>query len=163
MGTECEVLLSTSGGLMRYRSGDRISITGFSGDGIPEMRFLGRKGAMLDLVGEKLSEESVAHAFVRAGARGFLTADADAPGYDLWIDETDRAPEVLRNLRENPYFRQALELGQLAPVGIQRLRDGWTMAFSVALARRQGCRIGDVKIPVLLKQGYAGEVAEWLG
>lgn len=163
VGMECEVLLSTSGGLMRYRSGDRIQITGFAGNGIPEMRFIGRKGVMSDLVGEKLSEESVAHAFARAGARGFLAADADAPGYDLWIEETDRAAGVLAVLRENPYFRQALELGQLAPVGTLRLRDGWTMALAVALARRQGCRIGDVKIPTLLKQGYPGEVAEWLG
>jgi len=163
VGTECEILLSTSGGLMRYRSGDRIRITGFAGNGIPEMRFLGRKGVMSDLVGEKLSEEFVAHAFVRAGARGFLTADADAPGYDLWIEEMDRAAGVLAVVRENPYFRQAVDLGQLAPVGTRCLRDGWTMALAVALARRQGCRIGDVKIPVLLKQGYPGEVAEWLG
>jgi hypothetical protein len=160
-GMECEVLLTTSGGLMRYRSGDRVRITGFDPGGIPQMRFLGRKGMVCDLVGEKLSEESVAEAF--AGARGFLAADADAPGYGLWIEETDLAAGVLGRLRENPYFQQALELGQLAPIGIRRLRDGWATALSVALARRQGCRIGDVKLPVLLKQDQPGEVAEWLG
>jgi len=160
-GMECEVLLTTSGGLMRYRSGDRVRITGFDSGGIPQMIFLGRKGMVCDLVGEKLSEESVAEAF--AGARGFLAADATVPGYELWIEETELAAGVLRRLRENPYFRQAMELGQLAPIGIRRLRDGWATALSVALARRQGCRIGDVKIPVLLKQDQPGEVAEWLG
>ena len=161
VGMECEVLLTTSGGLMRYRSGDRVRITGFAKRGLPEMRFLGRKGMVCDLVGEKISEEAVAEAL--AGARGFLSADAEVPGYDLWIEETDLAGGVLARLRESPYFRQALELGQLAPVGIRCLRNGWATALSVALARRQGCRIGDVKLPVLLKQEQPGEVAEWLG
>lgn len=163
IGTVCEVLLSTSGGLMRYRSGDRVRITGFAGNGVPEMTFLGREGRVSDLVGEKLSEESVADAFIRAGARGFLVVDADAPGYELWMEETDCVPEVLGRLRQNPYFRQALELGQLAPVKTRSLRQGWATVFSVALARKQRCRIGDVKIPVLMGQDYAGEVAEWLG
>lgn len=161
VGTECEVLLTTSGGQMRYRSGDRVRVTGFTECGVPEMRFLGRTGMACDLVGEKLSETSVANAF--AGARGFLAADASAPGYDLWIEETDLAGGVLARLRENPYFRQALDLGQLEPVRVRCLRDGWATALSVALARRQGCRIGDVKLPVLLKQVQPGEVAEWLG
>jgi hypothetical protein len=43
------------------------------------------------------------------------------------------------------------------------LREGWATVLSVALAKRQGCRIGDVKLPVLLKQEHPGEVAEWLG
>lgn len=161
IGMECEVLLTTSGGLMRYRSGDRVRITGFKEGGLPEMRFLGRKGMVCDLVGEKLSERSVAEAL--AGARGFLAADASLPGYELWLEETDLAVGVIGRLRENPYFRQALDLGQLAPVRSLPLREGWASALSVALAKRQGCRIGDVKLPVLFKQDQPGEVAEWLG
>jgi GH3 auxin-responsive promoter len=161
VGTECEVLLTTSGGLMRYRSGDRVRVCGFDAAGIPQMSFLGRTGMACDFVGEKLSEKSVANAF--AGARGFLAADASVPGYELWIEETDLGGGVLARLRENPYFRQALELGQLAPVRVLPLREGWATALSVALAKRQGCRIGDVKLPVLFKQDQPGEVAEWLG
>lgn len=161
VGTECEVLLTTSGGLMRYRSGDRVRVCGFDAAGIPQLKFLGRTGMVCDLVGEKLSEEAVADAF--AGARGFLAADAEVPGYVLWIEDVGEAAGVLSRLRENPYFRQALDLGQLAPVEILRLRDGWATALSVALARRQGCRIGDVKLPVLLGNVPAEEVAEWLG
>lgn len=162
-GMECEVLLTTSGGLMRYRSGDRVRITGFNSAGVPEMIFVGRKGKACDLVGEKLSEDAVSDAFTQAGARGFLAAVPDAPGYELWIEEKDRAPEVLRHLKTNPYFQQALELGQLAPIGIQALRQGWATDFSLMLARRQKCRIGDVKLPLLIVQRQAGEVAEWLG
>lgn len=161
VGTECEVLLTTSGGLMRYRSGDQVRICGFDAEGIPRMRFLGRKGMVSDQVGEKLSETSVADAF--AGARGFLAADSSAPGYELWLEDMDFAAGVSARLRENPYFRQALDLGQLAPVRLRRLRNGWATVLSLALARRQGCRIGDVKLPVLLEQDQPGEVAEWLG
>lgn len=161
VGMECEVLLTTSGGLMRYRSGDRVSVCGFDAGGIPQLRFLGRAGMVCDLVGEKLSERWVTEAL--AGARGFLAADAAAPGYEMWLEETDLAAGVIGRLRENPYFRQALDLGQLAPVKTIPLREGWATALSVALAKRQGCRIGDVKLPVLWKQEQAGEVAEWLG
>ena len=161
VGMECEVLLTTSGGLMRYRSGDRVKVCGFDAVGVPQLRFLGRTGMVCDLVGEKLSEKSVADAL--AGARGFLAADSAAPGYELWLEETDLAPGVLGSLRENPYFRQALDLGQLEPVRSMPLREGWATVLSVALAKRQGCRIGDVKLPVLLKQEHPGEVAEWLG
>ena len=160
-GMECEVLMTTSGGLMRYRSGDRVRVCGFDAAGIPQLRFHGRAGMACDLVGEKMSEVAVAEAL--AGARGFLAADSTAPGYELWLEETDLAARVLGRLRENPYFRQALDLGQLAPVRVMCLRNGWATILSVALAMRQGCRIGDVKLPVLLKQQYPGEVAEWLG
>lgn len=160
VGMECEVLLTTSGGLMRYRSGDRVRVCGFDAEGIPQVKFLGRYGMVSDLVGEKLSESSVADAF--EGARGFLAADADAPRYDLWMEETDLADGVLARLRGNPYFRQALDLGQLAPVRVRSLRDGWATMLSLALARRQGCRIGDVKLPVLLGNVSAGEVEGWL-
>lgn len=148
VGTECEVLLTTSGGLMRYRSGDRVKVCGFDAAGIPQLGFHGRAGMVCDLVGEKMTEEAVAEAL--AGARGFLAGDAYVPGYVLWIEDVGEAVGVLSRLRENPYFRQALELGQLAPVGVLRLRDGWATALSVALAKRQGCRLGDVKLPVLL-------------
>ncbi len=161
VGMECEVLLTTSGGLMRYRSGDRVGVTGFTERGVPEMSFLGRKGMVCDLVGEKLSERWVTEAL--AGARGFLAADASGPGYELWLEETDLAAGVIGRLRENPYFRQALDLGQLAPVKTIPLREGWATELSVALAKRQGCRIGDVKLPVLWKQEKPGEVTEWLG
>lgn len=163
IGTVCEVLLSTSGGLLRYRSGDLARITGFTDRGLPEMRFLGRKGLVSDLVGEKLAEETVAGAFAKAGARGFLAADPDAPGYEIWIEDTGKTDSVVCQLLENPYFRQAVGLGQLAPCMPMVLKEGWVRDFSAALSRKRGCRIGDVKLPALYQQQTSGEVAEWMG
>jgi hypothetical protein len=148
---------------MRYRSGDLVRITGFTVSGIPEMKFLGRKGIVSDLVGEKLADEAVAAAFSEAGACGFLAADPDVPCYEVWIDDIGKAPQVVSKLLENPYFEQAITLGQLAACNPMALKDGWVKVFSAALARKRGCRIGDVKLPVLYQQQSSGEVAEWLG
>ncbi|QTN32282.1 GH3 auxin-responsive promoter family protein [Akkermansiaceae bacterium] len=163
IGMVCEVLISTSGGLMRYRSGDLVRITGFTEGGVPEMRFLGRKGIVSDLVGEKLAEEAVAAAFSEAGVCGFLAADPDVPGYEVWMEDTRKSARVISKLLENPYFKQALALGQLAPCKPMALKEGWVQDLSAALALKRGCRIGDVKLPVLYQQQSSGEVAEWMG
>lgn len=161
-GMVCEVLLSTSGGLLRYRSGDRVEITAFTAEGLPRMRFLGRAGSVSDMVGEKISEESCAAALASAGACGFLAADPEMPRYELWLEDVATSADVLAHLRENPYFTQALDLKQLAPTVSRKLPDNWIAHFSAALARERGCRIGDVKLPALVRQERSGEVEEWL-
>lgn len=52
-----EVIITTAGGLWRYRMGDTVQVTGFLGQ-TPSLRFLGRSGNVSDLFGEKLSESS---------------------------------------------------------------------------------------------------------
>jgi hypothetical protein len=160
LGRIYEVLLTTSGGLFRYRSGDRVRITGQGSDGLPRLRFCGRAGGVSDLVGEKLHESQVLE--VLAG-RGFLVADPDRPGYDLWLEQTMQAPEVECALRQNPYLDQALALKQLAPLRIHRLPLEWHTTLTLALAKSRGCRIGDVKLPGLLTREKPEEVASWLG
>lgn len=162
VGMECEVLLSTSGGLMRYRSGDRMKITGFTERSFPEMRFIGRSGIVSDMVGEKLAEESIVKAFTNARACGFLVADPDKLRYELWIENPNHTAPIYAKLLENPYFRQAIELGQLAPIETRILKNDWVKNLTAALARKRGCRIGDVKLPVLVKQERSGEAEEWL-
>ena len=155
-----EVLLTTGGGLYRYRGGDRVRVTGIGADGLPRLRFVGRAGTVSDLVGEKLHEEQVAEALA---SRGFLVADPDRPGYDLWLEEPSYAGAVEKQLRQNPYFDQALALRQLAELRIRRLPGEWCLRLTGALARHRGCRIGDVKPPVLITRESPEEVAAWLG
>ena len=160
LGGIYEVLLTTGGGLFRYRSGDRVRVDGRSTDGWPRLRFCGRAGCVSDLVGEKLHEAQVLEAL--AGG-GFLVADPDRPGYDLWLEETSRAAVVEHLLRQNPYFDQALALRQLGPLRVRRLPPEWSVDLTFALAKSRGCRIGDVKLPVLLTRETPEEVASWLG
>jgi hypothetical protein len=161
-GAVYEVLMTTGGGLFRYRSGDLVRVTGRGADGWPRLRFIGRTGVVSDLVGEKLDERQVVAALLAADARGFLTVDAARPGYGLWIEDAGQAAAVVQLLRENPYFDQALALGQLGPVRVRALRAGWAAALAPALARTRGCRVGDVKPPALLACVDAEEVAAWL-
>ena len=157
-----EVLLTTGGGLFRYRSGDRVSVTGIGEDGLPRLRFVGRAGVVSDLVGEKLSERQVIEALIASGSHGFMVADPERPGYVLWLEEPLRAGTVELLLRQNPYFDQALALRQIGPLQARRLPEEWSGKLTSCLAQHRGCRIGDVKLPVQLTQFTPGEVASWL-
>ena len=157
-----EVLLTTGGGLFRYRSGDRVRVIGRGADGLLRLRFVGRAGAGSDLVGEKLSEYQVLEALIASGSQGFMVADPERPGYVLWLEDPLRAGAVELLLRQNPYFDQALALRQLGPLQVRRLPAEWSATLTSYLARHRGCRIGDVKLPVLLTQFTPGEVVSWL-
>jgi hypothetical protein len=50
-----EVIMTTASGLARYATGDLIQVLGFE-QNVPYLTFIGRKGAMSDMVGEKLYE-----------------------------------------------------------------------------------------------------------
>ena len=159
IGEVYEVLLTTAGGLYRYRTGDRVSVTGIGPDGFPRLRFIGRLGDVSDLVGEKLHESQLIAAL---GGKGFMVADPDVPSYGMWIENPDDAKGVEHLLRQNPYFDQALALGQLAPIRVYRLAPDWSARLSMALAKRRGGRLGDVK-PVHLLTGVSiEEVESWL-
>jgi len=162
IGSVYEVLLTTAGGLFRYRSGDRVRVSGIGTDGLPRLRFVGRVGIISDLVGEKLHEDQVLEALVGCGGNGFLVADPDRPGYDLWLEETSRAELFGHLLRRNPYFDQALSLRQLGPLRVRQLPVDWSMKLASSLARCRGCRIGDIKPPGLLTREKPEEVTAWL-
>lgn len=160
-GRDYEVLLTTAGGLFRYRSGDRVRVTA-THDAHPRLLFIGRGGAVSDLVGEKLHEGQVLAAFLETGERGFITADPRRPGYDLWLEDGSRAAELVAVLRKNPYFDQALRTHQLPPPAVRRLPPGWPLKLAASLAALRGARVGDVKLPMLVTMQSDGEVEEWL-
>ena len=160
LGASYEVLLTTSGGLFRYRSGDRVRVIRSGVDGLPRLEFIGRGGCVSDLVGEKLHEE---HVSMVLGGRGFLVADLEIPCYVRWLEDQSMAQEIEGGLRMNPYFDQALRLRQLAPLEVSVLPDDWCAKLTTALAASRGCRVGDVKLLTLLTREKPEEVASWMG
>ena len=58
-GKSYEVIVTTGGGLWRYRLGDLVQVAGFVGK-TPSLNFFGRAGNISDRYGEKLSEGFVA-------------------------------------------------------------------------------------------------------
>ncbi len=146
-GQTYEVVLTTGGGLYRYRTGDRI-FTEKSGG----VRFVGRMGRVSDLVGEKLSEAQVVAAldstgalFLAARQRGYMAAYAEN------ADPTGKAAldEIERRLCANPFYRQARALGQLEPLTPILIPTGAERKIAAFFSEKNGCALGDVKIPAL--------------
>lgn len=158
-GREYVVLLSTSGGLLRYRLGDLVRVEGFAG-ATPCLRFMGRADAVSDLVGEKLAATRVTTVLDAAlpalfgGTRprfAMLAPEWEAPPiYRLFL-ETDAPDERLaeaaeaieRALREGFHYRYARELGQLGPVSAVRVTEGTRRYEARCIALGQ--RAGDIK------------------
>ncbi|WP_420456971.1 GH3 auxin-responsive promoter family protein [Rubrivirga sp.] len=165
-GERYGVVLTTGGGLYRYRLGDTVEAVGRVAAS-PLLRFVGREGPVSDRVGEKLHEGHVARALAGLGLGGFalVAPDGDARPcrYVLFTDGTAsdaRLAQAARRLDAalvgNVHYALARRLGQLGPVAAFRIRDGGATAFlegCVAL----GQRLGDVKSTALHRDGgWAG-------
>jgi hypothetical protein len=160
-GDVASVVVTTGGGLYRYRLEDRVAVDGFVGP-TPSLRFLGKEGHVSDLRGEKLHESFVAGALARTfeglhiSPRFALLAPSDdsddpQPGYTLYVEISEpapRCPEIAAvldaELAANPHYRLCVSLGQLAPARIFRVeKDG--VARYLEHRRERGQRLGDVK------------------
>jgi hypothetical protein len=148
-GEEYEVVVTTAGGLWRYRLGDRVRVNAAC-----SLEFLGRAGNVSDRFGEKLSEAFVAEVLgemFRASPPRFalLAPDEDDAGlrYTLYVEgETrmDRAGELDRALRRNPHYAHCRDLGQLLPARVFGITSSGFEAFVFRRAGA-GARLGDVK------------------
>jgi len=154
-GRSYEVVVTTAGGLWRYRLRDLVEVTGFAGR-TPSLRFLGRSGNVSDLFGEKLSEAFVGHA-IQETLSGLdakpkfvlLAPDQDEQGcrYTLYVEgrPPGNVAELLDcSLRRNPHYAQCRDLGQLQPVRLFLIADRGYETF-VKRETTEGSRLGDVK------------------
>ena len=158
-GEEYEVVVTTAGGLWRYRLGDRVSVTGFA-EKTPSLKFLGRAGNVSDYSGEKLSEPFVneaLHEVFGCGVPSFaLLAPDEQNGYysyTLYVEGTahrEKAEHLDRILRRNPHYAYCRDLGQLLPVRLFLITEN---AFATFATRQStnGARLGDIK-PVALSR-----------
>jgi len=155
VGSEYSVLLTTSGGLWRYRLGDRVRVTGFLKQ-TPVLEFLGREGNVSDVCGEKLSAAFVDSVLLeleseRACTRGFAMLAPSfegTPRYVLFFHgriETSRFAELLdAKLRRNPHYDYCRKLGQLSPPAIFQITEGAGEAY-MRRCSTLGQRAGGVK------------------
>jgi hypothetical protein len=125
------------------------------------LRFLGKLDRVSDLVGEKLAEAHVRSVLDRLFAARCLTprfalltpAEGRPPRYRLYL-QTPKPPDsealeadLQAGLEENPYYRHAVGLGQLAAVEVQLLDPDGAPAWCAYERRclREGQRAGDIK------------------
>ncbi|MFC4159016.1 GH3 family domain-containing protein [Chitinimonas lacunae] len=154
-----EVVITTAGGLYRYRTGDIVTCTGHGPGGQPALRFVGRGNLSSDLVGEKLTDEFVQRALADLAGFRALVADAASRRYVLVFDSdadeaTGAADRVESRLMRNPQYAYARALGQLQPLAARRVRQAQHRYIARMLT--QGRRLGDIKMPGLLT------APEWL-
>ena len=135
-GKKYVVIVTTNGGLYRYRTGDCIEVGGFY-KSIPSFRFTGRAGRVSDLVGEKLSEAQVNEAFKNLCLPPVVLV-AEKDHYVLVSTEIlsdDICLKLDDFLSRNCYYEQARKLGQLKDIrtkivnkedfnGIQKMVNG---------------------------------------
>jgi len=150
-GREYEVLLTTGGGLWRYRLGDLVRVEGRAG-ATPRLRWIGRCDGGCDLRGEKLHPRFVAEAL--AGfCQGFrLLApcrEADPPHYILFVDQPCAAQSVDEALQANPHYAHARRVGQLGPVRIFQIRGEAAEEDYLRRCAALGQRAGTVKTTAL--------------
>lgn len=159
IGEVYELVITTQGGFYRYKIGDRLRVTGM---------FLGRptwsfeeRTQTVDLRGEKLSEMFVADvceqvfpeystdpAFVLFAPHLFLDGDL---GYVLYTDRlvtTSQLERLEAGLCQSHHYKQCRDMGQLLALSQKRIACGLERYIEVC-QKRQGCRIGDVKISIL--------------
>jgi len=160
-GAEYEVVVTTAGGLWRYRLGDRVRVNSFVRQ-TPSLAFLARSGNVSDHFGEKLSEAFVAKAMcetlgMNATPPSFalLAPDKDEAGchYTLYVEGSPRPawPKALdAALRRNPHYAYCRDLGQLLPIRLFVIPEGGYQKFAER-EKANGARLGDVK-PALLSQ-----------
>ena len=164
-GQRYTVVLSTGGGLYRYRLRDIVQIVGHVNE-CPLIRFEGRQ-AVSDWFGEKLNEAVVARvlrgAFDAAGVApsfAMLACDPEltTPAYVLYVEST--APdEVLETvavrieneLRRSFHYDYARRLGQLGPVCVFRAEGAEESYLSASV--RAGRRAGGIKPVSLSREG----------
>jgi GH3 auxin-responsive promoter len=148
-----EVVVTTGGGLWRYRLHDQIEVTGFVGL-TPSLRFLGRAGNISDYCGEKLSEHFVAqaiHEAVGASSPKFamLAPDEGPRGlhYTLYVEgdvQSEVAARLDALLLQNPHYAWCRKSGQLGPLELFWIR---TAGYELFVTREQshGKRLGEIK------------------
>lgn len=154
VGLEAEVVMSTWGGLLRYTSADRVRVAGHYGH-TPLLTFLGRRGGVSDLCGEKLSETFVANVLASL-VPGFamLYANPEKHCYQLIVDTACGIPSLRKcaaaveaALCANPQYAYARSLGQLASLQVSTVHAPLACLQNAAMAA--GRRLGDLKPPAL--------------
>ena len=166
-GQICSAVITTAGGLYRYRLHDRVRVADFCGR-TPCLEFLGREGLVSDLCGEKLTGEDVESALEHFSkttgvifqfAMAVPDTNGKVPGYVLILEtagestlpDGDTCSAIFEGfLQGNFHYAHARRLGQLRPVRILSVRNAAATCRD-ALVRR-GRRHGEIKFPVLCKE-----------
>ncbi len=166
-GREYSVILTTGGGLYRYRLHDVVRVNGFYGQA-PYLDLLSRDNLVSDLVGEKLNARHVADSLTQVKQSMNLhlrfallapvleSPEKVNPGYVLYCqpepedspDFQDLARRMETELSQNYHYQHARRLSQLTPLRVF-LVSGEASEFYRQHLMERGMKAGDIKFQVL--------------
>ena len=163
-GREYAIVVTTGGGLYRYRLHDLVRITGFYHQ-MPCLDFISRDNLVSDVVGEKLNAKHVEEAIRRVEkalacnlsfAMLAPVQNSDIAGYVLFLeigkspepDYQKMADQLENELSTNYHYLHARQLDQLRQVRIFRIAKGAEVIYRRHLIRK-GIKTGDIKFQSL--------------
>jgi hypothetical protein len=165
-GSIYSVLLTTGGGLYRYRLGDRVRVVG-KVEATPLVEFVGRSEDTSDLCGEKLHEpfvrgvlDQVLDEFRIAPLFAMVAPEwGRPPGYVLFLEAMNVTPELMSQLVSRleagllagTHYAYCRRLGQLSPLRGVRIAGGANRSY-IERCARMGQRRGNIKPTVLHRQ-----------
>lgn len=154
------VLLTTGGGLWRYKLGDQVKAKGFA-KRTPILEFLGKEDCVSDLRGEKINAVFLADVLAdfdscRSATFAMLApSDAAIPHYTIFLESPlctpDLAHRIDEQLHANPHYAYCRRIGQLEELRVFRISRGAREAF-LKHCQALGQRAGAVKFVSLSKR-----------
>jgi hypothetical protein len=159
-GREYSVILTTGGGLWRYRLADRIRVTGFA-ERTPLLEFIGKEDCVSDLRGEKLNALFVANTLAefeccRSASFAMLApSETPTPHYTLYLESARCQPDlparVDERLQANPHYAFCRRIGQLGELRLFLIRGNARESY-IKHCATLGQRPGNVKMTALHKR-----------
>jgi hypothetical protein len=156
-GKEYIIIISQLAGLYRYRLGDIIRVSHFFKK-TPCLEFVRREGDIVDMAGEKLTEDFVKKSMeevIDGDQSAFLIADANHKDGFRYILCTDNAvitnKKIDQILSTSYHYYNARSLGQLKMPEVIRLKNPreWQQLY---FSRVKGQKLGDIKDRWLLTE-----------
>ena len=168
-GKEYSVIVSTGGGLYRYRLNDRVRVEGHFQQA-PLLRFIGKTEGVSDLFGEKVHVDHLRRILIRAFNKYECQPEfyfvapqfsVNVCCYTLFLESphTDNINAALQKkieqeLSHNFHYHYCRRLDQLGAFKIHRLPQGSRNSYFIHKSRMS--RLGTVKYSLLEKQ------ADWI-
>ncbi|XP_072171477.1 GH3 domain-containing protein-like [Diadema setosum] len=172
-GATYELVLTNMSGFYRYRFGDVVRVTDFYNK-TPVVEFLYRQGQLLNLRGEKMSEDVMYQTIQKTiGDWGGVTlsdyttmespllglgASDKCPHYEVFLELEGKTPSsgdltlLDQNLRESSFvYNSFREKGSISPIRVHLVRPGTFRRLREHLLANTQASINQIKIPRVLK------------
>ena len=148
-----ELIITTSGGLYRYCIGDIIEVISIKNK-VPYIKFIGRRGAISDLFGEKLEENFLKNIMETYKQKIDFYMFAPSKNHYVLFIKTDKKiniEDIESKLRENFHYDYCRKLGQLKEIKLFILTGNPEKEY-IEACQNKNQKLGNIKMTALSKE-----------